>query len=372
MRKFIDSIIRLLINTVVIITLIALCFFAFLFIISKLNNTTIEDTLSYINVFDTEFTSSTSLDDSQHSNINLDSSNKNNSSDIATTNNMFYYNQLDEYSKLIYNELENNIKNLKKANCKIDFSNKFNDLLNQTNGQDTLNLSFQTALDAFFYDHPELFYIDITKISLTIKYTTIGPITSYNVYIEPKNGTNYLTDNFNSEEKVNEAISKVENVKNNLINTISNDSEYNKALTVHDALVNSLEYYSSNEKNNNTHNIYGALIERKVVCEGYAKAFKYVLDSLNIECILVSGTATNSTGETEAHMWNYIKLDENWYGVDVTWDDPIIIGGSSNTTKHNYFCKGINVFNNSHVSKGNLSNEGKTFKFPTLSNKDYK
>ena len=85
-------------------------------------------------------------------------------------------------------------------------------------------------------------------------------------------------------------------------------------------------------------------------CEGYEKSFKYILDSLNIENILVSGTATNSSGEIESHMWNYIKLNNNWYGVDVTWDDPIIIGGfSKNNLRHDYFLKGYTTFNKSHI-----------------------
>lgn len=32
-------------------------------------------------------------------------------------------------------------------------------------------------------------------------------------------------------------------------------------------------------------------------------------------------------------MWNMIKLDGQWYNMDVTWDDPI--GGS---LKYDYFC----------------------------------
>ena len=74
-------------------------------------------------------------------------------------------------------------------------------------------------------------------------------------------------------------------------------------------------------KKNDIHNIYGALYNKKVVCEGYARTFKYILDGLGIENVLVSGTGTNSSGVTESHAWNYVKIDEKWYGVDVTWDD---------------------------------------------------
>ena len=72
---------------------------------------------------------------------------------------------------------------------------------------------------------------------------------------------------------------------------------------VHDYLVDNINYDTS-LSNQNIYNIYGALINRKCVCEGYARAFKYLLDELNIPCVMVIVTGTNSQGETENHAWN--------------------------------------------------------------------
>ena len=61
------------------------------------------------------------------------------------------------------------------------------------------------------------------------------------------------------------------------------------------------------------------------VCEGYARAFKVLCDKVGIPCVLVDGLASNSNGnasESEAHMWNYVKVYDRWYAVDVTWNDP--------------------------------------------------
>ena len=33
------------------------------------------------------------------------------------------------------------------------------------------------------------------------------------------------------------------------------------------------------------------------------------MDELKIPCVLVSGTGTNSNGQTESHAWNYVQLD---------------------------------------------------------------
>jgi len=69
------------------------------------------------------------------------------------------------------------------------------------------------------------------------------------------------------------------------------------------------------------------------VCEGYARAFKVLCDEVGIPCVLVDGQAVNSSGGSEAHMWNYVQVDDGdsqtdnpWYAVDVTWDDPVVSG----------------------------------------------
>ena len=304
-------------------------------------------------------------------NVINETSNYSNTSS-SSTNNKYYYNQLGYNAKLIYTALENNIDNLKKDNFKINFSTKFNDLLNKQNGKSVLDKSFQAALDAFFYDHPELFYIDLTKITLYTKYTTIGSKTTYTVSLAPQNNKNYLSDSFSSESQVDNAINQIEQIRNSIVSRV-NGNNYNKALIVHDTLVDMLEY-NQNDSNSNTHNIYGAFVNRSVVCEGYAKSFKYIMDSLNIPCILVGGVATNNASTTESHMWNYIQLDGNWYGVDVTWDDPVIIGGSSKKSsrvRRDYFCKDSSAFN-LHQADGKISQNGETFSIPTLSSKNYK
>lgn len=61
------------------------------------------------------------------------------------------------------------------------------------------------------------------------------------------------------------------------------------------------------------------------VCEGYARAFKVLCDRLGIGCTLVDGDAkATADGATEAHMWNYVLVEDAWYAVDVTWNDPTV------------------------------------------------
>lgn len=301
--------------------------------------------------------------------INISKTDENNN---YITTNHFYYNQLNNNAKIIYNKIEQNIPNLKLDNYKLDFSTQFNTLLNQSDGTKQLEISFQSALDAFFYDHPELFYIDLTKLSLLTRSQTFGLKTTHYVSIIPKNNKNYLYDQFSSnDQSLEKAINQVNNIKNSFVNGASGDN-YHKVLQVHDTLIDMISY-DRKYNNINRYNIYGALVNKQVVCEGYAKSFKYILDALNIPCILVSGTGTNSNGETESHMWNYVQLNGQWYGVDLTWDDPIIIGGlSSQTIRHDYLCRGSKNFISSHMISNKISDNGMSFTYPTLSKSDFK
>ena len=70
--------------------------------------------------------------------------------------------------------------------------------------------------------------------------------------------------------------------------------------------------------------------DTEVVCEGYAKAFKYLCDqssfSNDISCILVTGRMTGGTGAGN-HMWNIVNMEDGKnYLVDVTNCDEGTIG----------------------------------------------
>lgn len=374
MKNSIDLIIKLLVKLVVLLFVIFISFVGYVIVFSRQNNIEIDDTISYIKEIGTVISNKTNTISKDSVNILLPDTNANNTQITSKTLNSFYYDQLDDIAKTVYSSLDDNLDNLKNDNFNIDFDTKFNSILNSSDGQEKVEKAFQSALDAFIYDHPELFYLDLTKMSLHIKSSSIATKTTYRVSLVSNNVTSYPSSSFTSKTDVENAINKVQNEKTNIVNSISKESSnYDKALKVHDYLVKNLEYETSLQEENNR-NIYGALIEKNVVCEGYAKAFKYLMDELNIECILVSGTATNSSGHSEAHMWNYIKLNDNWYGVDVTWDDPVIIGNTSskNIIRHNYFCKGKSTFGKTHIPNGQISDTGIRFSIPELSETNYK
>ena len=281
-----------------------------------------------------------------------------------------YYNQLDDTAKVIYNGLAKNLDNMKSGNYNVSFGTTFNDLLNTDGGEQKLNDSFQLAINALNFDNPELFYFDISKIYLLTKITTKLWSTTYEVEVGSSQGQSYLNQSFNSSADVNQAIQRINSIKSDIESRATGSTE-NKIKVVHDYLVDNLEYDGS-VSNNNIYNIYGALVNRLTVCEGYARAFKAIMDDLNIPCVLVCGTAVNSAGQGESHAWNYVQIDGNWYAIDVTWDDPVIVGSGyvSNDVKYRYYLKGSNEFFTNHTEDGNIVGNA-NFRYPTISVSNY-
>ena len=286
--------------------------------------------------------------------------------------NKYLYSQLGENGKIIYEKLYENKENLKTGTYTIQFGNAFYDILSQENGSDKLQEEYQTAIEAFTYDNPDVFYIDVTKMYINIE--TIQKIfsTKYNVYINSAKDPTYLLDGFTSKEQIDQCESQVIAVKNQILNQIAGKDDIEKMRYIHDYLVDTIEY-DQKFVEKNIYNIYGALVSKTCVCEGYAKASQYLLNEAGLENIIITGTATNSDGKTENHAWNYVNIDEKWYAIDTTWDDPIIVGGGklTNTIRYRYFLKGSSTMNKNHFISTKFTSGGQDFEFPELSITDY-
>ena len=112
------------------------------------------------------------------------------------------------------------------------------------------------------------------------------------------------------------------------------DSDYEKALQMHDYLVTHTEYDQSavNSGKGLWSTAFGCLINGSAVCQGYSQAFQILMNRLGIECGICSGDAKG-----EPHAWNYIKLNGQYYWVDVTWDDPVSENHNFDWIHHGYF-----------------------------------
>lgn len=96
-------------------------------------------------------------------------------------------------------------------------------------------------------------------------------------------------------------------------------TDYQKIRAVHDYLVLQGEYVIFGQ------GAYAAMFQGMTACNGYALAFKRVMDEVGIPCRVNTG---------DQHMWNTVYLEGYWYNIDVTWDD---LGGKA--IGYSYFLK---------------------------------
>lgn len=286
------------------------------------------------------------------------------------TNKVYYY-QLDMYGKMIYDRMYDSVENLKTGTYEVQFDTLFNDLLHEEEGESTLENAFQFGVNALLFDHPEIFFLDITKMYMSTEITSFGPLKTYRVKIGNLEGENYLAKSFYNKQSVDVVTEMLETVKSNIEGSIIEETTYNKIKSVHDYLIKTVSYDQSLSKDN-IYNIYGALINKEAVCEGYSKAFKYIMDDFGIPCVIACGVGQNSNGQTESHAWNYVRIDGNWYAIDCTWDDPVIVGNGrvSDSVYTKYFLKGSNDFFVDHTEDGKIV-DNSNFIYPTLSVDNY-
>ncbi len=95
-----------------------------------------------------------------------------------------------------------------------------------------------------------------------------------------------------------------------------------KAYIAHNFLARTVEYWKKEEPNqlerSYMQSAYGALINGRCVCQGYAEAYKRLLGSQGIFCEVICGKIR---GSAEHHAWNIVSPDgRSKYHVDVTWD----------------------------------------------------
>lgn len=178
-------------------------------------------------------------------------------------------------------------------------------------------------------------YDDMLSIS-----SDANALSLLNNYVHPFNSFESIVFNFDNnviEIEIKHTYSKKEIKKINdkvdeIINTVITDNmavkEQIKA--IHDYIINNTEYDTLKSENikdttYKSNTAYGVLLENHGICSGYSDAMKIFLDKLNIINYKVSN---------DQHIWNVVYLNETWYHLDLTWDDPI---SEINITRDNYF-----------------------------------
>ena len=102
---------------------------------------------------------------------------------------------------------------------------------------------------------------------------------------------------------------EVEKVKIIYQNLLSKDFEYD---------YNNHQSGTNGYLVNNT--MYGPLVENKGVCSGIASALEHALKNEGLDAVSCGGWANNRPSAGDSHQWNQVKVDGEWYNLDLTND----------------------------------------------------
>ena len=159
------------------------------------------------------------------------------------------------------------------------------------------------CIKAFTMDHPEVFW-------LTNRYT----------YGSAGNQSVIQLYSYVSGEECRSRIARFNDAVNKLVSGIpSGLKPYHLEKYIHNTLLDGCVYAKgvhTAEDGWEEFTSFGAIVNGSAVCEGYAHAMCLLLNKVGIECYYANGY-----GENAPHMWNTVKIGDNWYHLDATWDD---------------------------------------------------
>ena len=268
------------------------------------------------------------------------------------------------YDKFV--PLEDKVTKLEKNNYYRDIKFKF--VHNVTNFipqniEDIKNIYFtvvNSGMNNFVFYCPKEYASCITDVNdIANDQNTISTI---NNFVHPYNSFKTLRTEVESTGKITLEIDKVydeemiillnykvdEIIKKTITDTDTDEAKIKK---IHDYIINHASYDKdrSDKKivNYKSDNAYGVLIENYGLCGGYTDAMMLFLEDFNIPNIKIS---------TENHIWNYVKLNNKWLHIDLTWDDPVTEDGS-NVLDDSYFLISDNDLKSIEKTEHNYNKE---------------
>ena len=188
---------------------------------------------------------------------------------------------------------------------------------------------YHLAQKIFFSDHPECFWWN----GKAIYYENQD---GYVISIEPE--YSYLG------AELSRMKSELSAVVEEILSGMPDGSIFEKALYLHDAVADRVTY-TFTERDQDP---YGALVEGRAVCNGYATSYQMLLQEAGIRAWTVNGVAGG-----EAHAWNIVWMNDSaCVYTDVTWDDQ------GDRVYHYYFNMSLDEIDDDHLADA-------TFKLPT-------
>lgn len=191
-------------------------------------------------------------------------------------------------------------------------------------GKYSSNSELKNAQDRFsdmmrdmFYENPQYFWVDIYNFT----FKTLETGDAYKLYIKLE----YTMSRQEAEKKKASLDKKIDDIAGE---AEKRDNTFDKVLYVYDYILDNTVYDDALvEKEDFTDDgvtAYGCLVNGRAICSGYTFAFNAILQRLGYEC----GAEFNSYQDISiftGHVWNWVKLDGDYYYFDLTWGDSAIL-----------------------------------------------
>ncbi len=196
------------------------------------------------------------------------------------------------------------------------------------------------VIHAFYADHPEYFWLipDCTyqAVSNGEKGSVFYQVSVY-CYEDYANGNSRQVIKNNMDIEIANYVAKVS----------ADAHDYEKEYTIHNEIIDNI-YYNTEADAYNSKDYWAGTIDgvfntshKSATSFGYAKAFKAVMDQLDVPCVYIQGNPKQSDETKDAvtydsHAWNAVYIGGEWYLVDLANDDPITTTGKD-VLKYDYF-----------------------------------
>lgn len=265
------------------------------------------------------------------------------SSSSSNYESRYYYNQLSDKQKSLYDELHDECEAYLNTQMDAEEVNVNGEIYGSTNYIECTDLSREELMSIvylFTISNPQYYFIR-SSAALTgyINSEMYVALQIYDDYVSGYTRASYTA----------QFMSKV----NSWVNEVSTEStDYKKVKKAHDIVCENLvyDYDSSNlEKNQSSAT---AVLNGSTVCAGYAQMFSMLCSAAGIQNICVTSTQ---------HEWNQVNIYDAWYIVDCTWDDY-----DDGSWGYTYLCK-----SDSAVTEGDHNPEGYILPYRPTCNTDY-
>ena len=225
----------------------------------------------------------------------------------------YIYNRLSEDAKKLWRGME--ILYSEYLTNETDLTNGLTDFITVATTTPISEAELLGLANMFKYSHPQYYYL-MSGYSYYATDTYVG--LAFAVYDKFIVGT----------DRTNATVAMKTQLGTWYEEIASYSTEEEKVKAIHDIICDKVDYNHGVLEGDNaitneeeaiyfTQSAYSVFCKDLTVCAGYTQAFMWLCNAFDIECFGVT---------SPGHAWNKVKVNDNWYNMDVTWDDRVGVG----------------------------------------------